>query len=416
MLDRKKILINAYACGPHWGSEIGMGWNWVINLSNYCELTVITEKGFQSEIEKVLPLLTIKYQPSFHYIDIGERGRLLFWKQGSFAFYTHYRKWQKKAYVLAKKLVADNKYDLVHQLNMIGYREPGYLWKIENLPFIIGPVGGYEQFPISFLSMLDMRDLLFAIARNFINYFQRNCLTRPKKAYRRSSYIIVATPKGLNPILKYKSNDVVIIPETGAYKLLDIVDNKEFLESKPFTITWVGKLHGTKALSLALKAISKSKYKNQLIFNIIGYGPNYKKYKKLASDLKLKNIVWHGKTENVKVKDIIANSHLFFFTSILEATSTVIFEALERNVPVLCHNTCGFGYVIDETCGIKIPLINPKESINQFSYEIDKIIENPKKLSQLKKGCRAKIESYFWDTKASKMNEIYNECLNYFEK
>ena len=412
MFNQKKILINAYACGPHWGSEIGMGWNWVINLSNYCELTVITEKGFQSEIEKVLPSLKLKYIPKFYYIDIGDKGRFLFWKQGSYTFYKHYKIWQKNAYVLAKQLVADNKYDIVHQLNMIGYREPGYLWKIEDTTYIIGPIGGYEQFPISFLSMLNMRDLIFALARNLINYTQRNFLTRPKKAYSRSNHIIAATPTGLKHIMKYKSNNIEIITETGAYKLSDLKENNDLTESTTFTITWVGKLHGAKALPLALKAISKSKYKNQIEFNIIGDGPNLKKYQKMASDLKLSNIIWHGKMANFKVKDIISNSQLFFFTSILEATSTVIFEALERNVPVLCHNTCGFGHVIDETCGIKIPLINPKKSIEQFSQEIDKIIEDRRRLNLLQKGCRSKIESYFWGNKASKMNEIYNKCLS----
>ena len=39
------VLINSYACGPNWGSEVGMGWHWVTSLSNYCQLYVITELG-----------------------------------------------------------------------------------------------------------------------------------------------------------------------------------------------------------------------------------------------------------------------------------------------------------------------------------------------------------------------------------
>lgn len=45
------VLVSAFSCGPNWGSEVGMGWNWIINLANYCKLTIITEKGFKDEIE-----------------------------------------------------------------------------------------------------------------------------------------------------------------------------------------------------------------------------------------------------------------------------------------------------------------------------------------------------------------------------
>ena len=38
-----QILINAYAVNPDWGSEPGMGWNWVIHLAMHCKVHVITE-------------------------------------------------------------------------------------------------------------------------------------------------------------------------------------------------------------------------------------------------------------------------------------------------------------------------------------------------------------------------------------
>lgn len=37
------VLVNAYAVSPAWGSEPGMGWNWVVNLAQYCNVFVITE-------------------------------------------------------------------------------------------------------------------------------------------------------------------------------------------------------------------------------------------------------------------------------------------------------------------------------------------------------------------------------------
>lgn len=51
------VLVNAYACSPHWGSEPGMGWNWILALSKYCELYIITEGEWRDKIEEALSSL-----------------------------------------------------------------------------------------------------------------------------------------------------------------------------------------------------------------------------------------------------------------------------------------------------------------------------------------------------------------------
>ena len=60
-----KVLISSFACGPNWGSEVGMGWHWVTALSNHCQLYVITESGFEDDINNVLHNLDLKYDPVF---------------------------------------------------------------------------------------------------------------------------------------------------------------------------------------------------------------------------------------------------------------------------------------------------------------------------------------------------------------
>lgn len=405
-----KILISAYACGPNWGSEVGMGWNWVVNLSNYCQLTVITEKGFQKDIEKKIPELNLKYPPNFYYIDVGDKGRALFWKQGSFMFYSYYKKWQKKAYHLAVNIISDNNFDIIHQLNMIGFREPGYLWKIKGIPYIIGPVGGYEQFPKSYYSLLNTRDQIFYSLRSIINNLQIRFLKRPKKAYKKANKVLIATPTSLNIISKYTRNKPILISETGCLEKPNYKKND--INNEDVNIVWVGIMQGRKALPLALKSIAKSKYKNKIKFHIIGDGLNLKDYKKLANRLGMKNVVWYGRISNQLSQEVISKSDLLFFTSLLEATSTVIFEAIGANTPVMCHNSHGFGNVIDETCGIKIPLHSPKKSISEFSKKINLIVENPLVLDKLSQACSLRVKQYYWDTKANEVIKIYEKCLD----
>ncbi len=406
-----RVLVSAYACGPNWGSEIGMGWNWVMSISNHCQLTVITELGFKKDIEQILPGLDIEFVPDFHYIDVGERGRELFWKQGSPSFYSHYKVWQKKALKLAENLISKEHFDVIHQLNMIGYREPGYLWKIESIPYIIGPIGGYNQFPISYFSVLSLRDFLFYLTRNVINKIQMTFYTRPKKAYKRAEYVILANSSAQKHVFRYSKRKPILIPETGAHKL-PVNTEEKTLANQKLVLTWVGFMTGRKALPIALKSIAKSRHPDRLILNVIGNGPNIDSYKRMAKRLGLKNVYWFGNVTHAEAKKEISASDILFFTSVLEATSTVIFEALQSNTPVLCHDTCGFGNVIDDTCGVKIPLVNVSSSIKMFSKRIDQLLENPKKLRDLQHGCKERIKDYYWDEKGKKIYDIYKKCLN----
>ena len=52
-MKRLKVLVSAYACSPYKGSEPGVGWGFVTELSKYHDLWVIVEEEkFRSDIEK----------------------------------------------------------------------------------------------------------------------------------------------------------------------------------------------------------------------------------------------------------------------------------------------------------------------------------------------------------------------------
>ena len=83
------------------------------------------------------------------------------WNQGDWRFYKHYRTWQYRTYEMALDIMKVYHIDVLHQLNMIGFREPGYLWKIEGIPFVWGPVDAKEKFPIAYLQDAGLKKQLF---------------------------------------------------------------------------------------------------------------------------------------------------------------------------------------------------------------------------------------------------------------
>lgn len=409
-MKRKTVLISAFACSPHWGSEVGMGWNWVINLAKHADLIVITESSWESKINAYFEENDKIKSLKFIYVSAGDTAMRLFWKQGSPTFYWYYNKWQKKTYSVATKVCKEINIDIVHQLNMLGYREPGYLYKIKHIPFVYGPIGGYAQFPIKFLRYLGIREMLFYLTRNTINTIQSRILPRPKKAYRFSKFSFVATPISVARVGKYSSVLPLIIPETGTDEKFIDCDRK--IPDEYLDVIWVGKVKGSKALRLALDAVNLCDYKSKIRLHVVGDGPLLEREKHYAMKLGLNNVLFYGKVENTRTKTLICASDVMLITSLLEATTTVVFEAFERGVPVVCHDAFGLSEVVDKYSGVKIPLRNPSDSIVGFSQTLDKLIEEPSMLNELKTGTKAAVKRHTWAKKAELVNLKYDEVLN----
>ncbi len=64
------------------------------------------------------------------------------------------RIWHLRAYAVAKRLHQKHQFALAHQVNYCSYREPGYLWKLP-IPFVWGPWGGTQNFPLRYLPVVD---------------------------------------------------------------------------------------------------------------------------------------------------------------------------------------------------------------------------------------------------------------------
>ena len=409
MPKKLKILVSAYACAPNKGSEPGMGWNFVMGLSNFHELHVIVEKRKWEqpilEYLKVNPEL--KANLSFYFIDKKRNKRLRkIWPP---SYYWFYKKWQKEAYKLACQLDQKENFDLIHQLNMVGYREPGYLWKIEK-PFVWGPIGGLENSPWRFLPSLGFKGFIFYAGRNILNLWQRSFLTRPKQASKRELVTLIsATPNTSELAKSIWGKDSHVICEVGFENNKEINYNKR-LPNEPLKIVWNGLHIARKNLPLLLKALSKVNFEFEL--HILGDGEFNNNWKKKAKALKLdKSCIWYGWVDKTVVNEVHNSAHVFCITSISDLTSTVTLEALSNGLPIICLDHCGFSYVVNNSCGIKINVTTPKKAAMDFSVALEKIYANENLRQNLVQGALLRAKDFSWESKISRLNTIYNELL-----
>lgn len=407
-----KILINAYACSPGMGSEPGMAWNWVSNLAKFCELHIITEGEFREKIEEVVPTLEQGKNMHFYYNPVSEEIRKMCWNQGDWRFYKYYREWQWKTYLMAKEICSSEHIDVLHQLNMIGFREPGYLWKLSkesDVPFVWGPIGGLKQFPLAYLQGAGLKMKLFNRLKNILNVWQLKHEKRVDEALKTARLLVSSIPDSYRAIKKYKGLESIVIPETGCFLSEDIPTDR--FDEKELHVMWVGKFDFRKQLPLALRTIAIANNPN-IVLDIYGGGSDKQiaSAKRVADLLGItEKVVWHGNQPNDVVMNAMHKAQVFFFTSVSEDTSTVVLEAVSNRLPVLCFDAYGMAAVIDDKVGRKVALSNPAQSATDFAKQLNDLEHDRNLLKQLSENCKQRQTELSWEKKAKTMVEWYEK-------
>jgi glycosyltransferase involved in cell wall biosynthesis len=372
---------------------------------------VITETvKWKTEIEEHLASFPeLKKNLKFYFIEKKRNKKLR--KLWPPSYYWFYKSWQKKAFQLALELDKKEKLDIVHQLNMVGYREPGYLWKIDK-PFVWGPIGGLENSPWNFLPSLGFKGMLFYTGRNIFNLFQRNLLKRAKQAATRSNAVLIAATPGNQKLISdlWNTNSQVICEVGQENQGIEIVTSKRTTTNEPLKIIWSGQHTPGKNLALLLDALEKVKFPFEL--HILGKGEMTNTWKKTAQNKGLtEHCVWYGWTERQEAIEIMSTGHVFCITSISDLTSTVTLEALSYGLPIICLDHCGFSQVVTEECGIKIPVDSPRKAAINIAKALKTLYDDENYRQSLSKGAIHRASDFSWEKKIEKLNSIYISLL-----
>lgn len=411
------IIINAYACSPDMGSEQGIGWNWCLELARHCELHIITESEYQKRIEAIQPTLEQGSRMHFYFLPVTEKVRRMCWNQGDWRFYIYYKRWQQQAADVARSICQKEKIDLLHQLNMQGFREPGYLWQVSretSIPFVWGPIGGLKQFPMAYAKDGTWKMRCFMWLKNLLNTWQLKHDERVNKAMRQASLLLASIPDSYRAIKEVKGLESVIIPDTGTFVNDNLNENDSLNLNGNLNVVWAGKFDFRKRLDLALKALAQTGNPH-IMLKVLGSGNQRQVAEAQALAEKLgvdAQTVWMGNRPNSQVQEEMRQADLFLFTSVNEETSTVLMEAISNRLPVLCFDCCGMTAVITPDVGIKIPLTTPEQSVEDFATAINHLYHHREILTSMSENCGKRAEELSWERKAQQMVELYNHVVS----
>ena len=383
----------------------------MINIAKYHDVHAIIEEEVGME-----DLLQYKEQHpeelkniTFHFIR-RKRFRLLR-KIYPPSYYWTYRHWQKKAYKLAKELDKKEKFDLVHQITLVGYREPGYLWKLGK-PFIWGPLGGFCQTSWCLLRGLGLYNKIYFGARNILNTLQKRFSYRVRKAAAAAHSILVSDPQAVEDVKKIWHKNPTVMREVGVnLHLLPEKNLSVHAKDTPLRICWSGNLIALKALDLLLHALALCHQPIRL--EVIGKGPKDKEWKQLSSKLGISDKVhFHGFVKHEEATLLMSKCHVFCITSIKEGgTPTVALEALQNGLPLIVLNHCGFASVVKESCGYKIPLNSRKQIIEDIAKHLDMLAVDEELRYNLAVGSLHHSRNFTWESKMQILNKIYSDAV-----
>lgn len=201
----------------------------------------------------------------------------------------------------------------------------------------------------------------------------------------------------------YKINDVEVIPNIANVQKIKDLSKQEGLikyEDGKLNAVLVGRIHPVKGYDRFLKVVKRlydDGFKEKLVINVIGDGPDLEKVKSLNNDLGLDIHFW-GKMDNPYKE--IKNMDLLILPSLYEAFGLVASEALILDVPVLATKTAATEKIISNNInglvtenseeglynGMKELLINFdkikefKNNLKDYRYDIDEEISKIKNI------------------------------------
>ena len=413
-----KIILITYPVSPYRGSEFAVSWNYIINMSKCHELFVLygtSGNGF-GNVSELQDWLKSHDLPNVHFIDVQVPKNILsnflaFCRKINYAYgsYIQYKYYYKLVYEKAKNVISKERIDIVHYLNPIGFKEPGECWRIKNRPYIWGPVQGVENRPLCLYKALGFNGCIDALIRITIHNGIMWLSPKIRKAVKRADRIFSATPNTVKQMKYLFGKDTIYLPENGITKM-NRTEPITYSRGQKLQIVWCGTICYRKGLILLLDALRQIKSVNWNL-NVIGGGEILLKLKKYSKQKGLNNITWHGSIPRTNVFELMKSSHLHVISSLGEATTTVLFEAMSYGVPTMTLDHCGMAGVVCEECGIKIPIHSYEQVVSDIAKNIDYLIENPEKIQQLSQGVLECSKKHMWENRVKIFNEVYEKTV-----
>lgn len=407
-MKRLKIFVSAYACEPDLGSEIGVGWHWVLEMSKYFELWVLTRESNRHTIEP-----WIAAHPEFSHIhwlyyDWPKWARC--WKKGLRGVRTYYNLWQISTNRIVKRTMIENDIPIFHHLTY-----GNALWKVsaygQKRFFIWGPVGGLETIPSVFSRHYARKSQIIEWIRRVAVKFTW-CNLGLRRTCRNADLILCKTAITRNALPKEARERSVLFTDVATD--LQVKEEGAVHADHPVTeFISVGHLDAWRGFDLVIEAIAKAvKECPNVHLTIVGNGPDKIRLKAWIDRLHVeKQVTLVGKVTMEVYRQLMRQADVVVNAALKEGAVTVSFDAMAMGKPLICLDTTGYTRYFTNDYAILIPRTGREEVIERMKEGMIRMTDCEVR-QQLGRNATAAAQRISWEHHGQEIRDAILSAYN----
>jgi len=310
----------------------------------------------------------------------------------------------------AAKAQADGAgFDIAHQAapQAMRYASP---FRSRPMPYVIGPLGGGLETPQGFAG--DVTEGGLQRRLRGLDGWRLAHDRALRQGYMRADLVLGVAPyigdrlKAAMPIKRFevmleRAHDGVMPVQTRT------------AEPGQLRLAHVGRVIRTKGLRDVIRAMGRLRDMPGITLTAAGDGPDLAACKAEATALGLDDrIRFLGRIPRDEVDAVMGRADVFAFPSFREPMGGVLFEALAWGLPIVTAARGGPDYIVDDSCGIRLPAQNPDQLATDLAATLRDLAEDPDRRKRLEHGARARLLSFgSWDDKAAQLISLYHDVL-----
>jgi glycosyltransferase involved in cell wall biosynthesis len=402
-MNRRKILMSAYACGPGRGSEPGIGWNTAREMAVHHDVWLVTSRENRDDIESELATHPVR---GLQVVFVDWPQWLASVKSSRPGYELQHYLWQVVAYFCARRLHRRIHFDVVHHVTMGRYWMPSFMAMLP-VPFVWGPVGGGESVPRRFWRGLGLKGAMVELVRESARWIGEHDPFLALTA-RRSAVALATTEESRQRMARLGARSLCVLPQVGLSRPeLEFLSAFASPESPPVRFISIGRLLCWKGFHLGLRAFAALNCP-QTEYWIVGSGPAGPSLAALARQLGVESRVrfFGGLTRQetlVRLKD----AHVLVHPSLHESGGMVCVEAMAAGKPVICLNLGGPALQVTDETGFKIEAQDPHHAVPALTQAMQRLAASPDLRLRMGASGRARAREFDWRRRTEDLSQYY---------
>lgn len=402
---RLKIFISAYACEPGKGSEPGIGWNVVNELSKYHEIHVLTRANNREPVEKGLEITGTS--PVFHYYDLPKW--LSFWKKKKRGYRFYYYLWQYGAFLKYRKFINTNSFDLVEHLTFANFAIPS-LFMLCKPVTVYGPIGTTPIPPAIFRALplkVKIRELLRKWSMNFLIHLEPFRFLTSECA----DWIIECGRVSGKSCFPNRFRDKIRLhPQTGInteepeYRCV-----RRRKEDGKIRLLICSEFLHWKGVTFSCETFARiARKRDDVELIIYGGGPEKSAMKKILADAGVSDRAqFIGFVSKAEMIQALFDADILLYPSYHHGLATIILQAMYARLPIVALKGDPVGEAVEEGAGITVSGNSMAAILDHLELETERLIESAKLREQMGTRGRELIESqYEWRVLTENLSDI----------